>query len=82
MDKLSVEVIQLGDTERFLQQIVSKIMYDKDLRKHNFLVRSVNNNGFVNYSDNFLVGSESTFTIRIPNKYYCESQSEDVFMVN
>ena len=88
LNKLSVEVMQLGDTERYLHQIIARIVKDFDesdiavqqsCTSNKFEVRSVNVNGFVSYSDNFLVGSEATLQIRTFNKYYCEADSTDVF---
>lgn len=81
LNKLSIEVMQLGDTERYLHQIIARIVKDFDESDivNKFEVRSVNVNGFVSYSDNFLIGSEVTLQIRTFNKYYCEADSTDVF---
>ena len=82
LNKLSVEVMQLGDTERYLHQVISRIIKDfneSDLFMNKFELRSANINGFVSYSDNFLVGTEATLQIRTFNKYYCEADSTDVF---
>lgn len=82
LSKLSVEVIQLGDTERYLNQVISRIVKDfneSDMFMNKFELRSANINGFVSYSDNFLVGTEATIVMRTFNKYYCEAESTDVF---
>ena len=79
INKLSVQSLMLGDTERYVLQIVNKMLIDYDNGESKFAINNVNLLGKVQTSDNLFVGTEVSFDLLVFNNYACESESTDVF---